>query len=96
MLVWVVYDIQKNNTRAKVAKVCKGAGIYRVQKSVFLGDLNNNQMDELGLKIKSLIDLDNDSAYIFPMCRPDFSRTKLIGQAFDRKMVTDEIRALFV
>ncbi len=96
MLVWVVYDIEKNNIRNKVAKACKNAGIYRVQKSVFLGTLNNNQIDELALKIKNLLDEEKDSAYVFPMCKEDFCRVKLIGQAFDKKMVTDEIKALFV
>jgi CRISPR-associated protein Cas2 len=96
MLVWVIYDIQKNKIRSKVAKACLSAGIYRVQKSVFLGNMNKNRIDELSLKIKSLLDLEHDSAYVFPMCKPDFSQVKLIGQAFDKKMVTDEIRELFV
>jgi len=96
MLVWVVYDIEKNSVRARVAKTCKNAGIYRVQKSVFLGNLNNNQIDELSLKVKSLLNAETDSAYIFPMCKEDFCRVKLIGQAFDKKLVTDEIKALFI
>ena len=96
MLVWVVYDIQKNRTRSRVAKACLEAGIYRVQKSVFLGELNSNQVDELSLKIGGLIDESKDSVYIFPMCRDDFSKVKLLGQAFDRELVTDEVKALFV
>jgi CRISPR-associated protein Cas2 len=37
-----------------------------------------------------------DSVYIFPMCQPDFKRVTLKGQAFDREMVSDEVKALFV
>lgn len=96
MLVWVVYDIQKNRTRNKVAKACLEAGIYRVQKSVFLGELNSNQVDELSLKVGRLIDENKDSVYIFPMCKDDFSKVKLLGQAFDKELVTDEVKALFV
>jgi len=96
MLVWVIYDIQENKPRNKIAKACISAGIYRVQKSVFLGELNLNQVDELALKIKGLIDEDNDSVYIFPMCREDFEKVKLLGQAFDKEMITDEIRTLFL
>ena len=95
MLVWVIYDIVENKSRAKIAKACKGAGIYRVQKSVFLGDLDNNQIDQLGLRIKSLINKEKDSVYIFPMCEKDFKKAKLLGQAFDKKLVTDEIRTKF-
>ncbi len=96
MLVWVIYDIEKNNIRTKVAKTCLEAGIYRVQKSVFLGNLNFNQIDELVLRIKSLVNKKKDSVYVFPLCKEDFKRVKLIGQAFDKEMVTDEIKTLFV
>ncbi len=95
MLVWVVYDIINNKVRSKVARACLGTGIYRVQKSVFLGELNLNQIDQLSLRIEELINPDKDSVYIFPLCRDDFKKVKLLGQAFDKKLVTDEIRTKF-
>ena len=39
--------------------------------------------------------INKDSVYIFPMCKDDFKKVKLLGQAFDKKMVTDEIRTKF-
>jgi CRISPR-associated protein Cas2 len=96
MLTWVVYDIVEDKPRTKVAKECLRAGIQRVQYSVFLGELNQNQADELGLKIKQLIDEKTDRVYIFPMCKEDFAKVRLMGQAFDKKMITDEIRELFL
>ena len=95
MLVWVLYDIVEDKARTKVGKACLSAGIYRVQKSVFLGDLNKNEIDELRLRIEDLIDEEEDSVYIFPMCRDDFEKVKLLGQAFDEKLVTNEIRQKF-
>ncbi|MBD3287455.1 CRISPR-associated endonuclease Cas2 [candidate division KSB1 bacterium] len=95
MLVWVIYDIIDDKNRTKVSKACIAAGIYRVQKSVFLGDLNLNQIDELKLKIQKLINKKKDSVYIFPMCKDDFAKVKLLGQAFDKEMVTDEIKTKF-
>lgn len=95
-LVWIIYDIVQDKPRTKVAKCCKEAGLYRVQKSVFLGTIARNRLDELRLRIESLTDADIDSIYIFPMCDDDFRKVKLLGQAFDKKLVTDEIRALFV
>lgn len=96
MLTWVMYDIPKDKTRNKVAKNCERAGIYRVQYSVFLGDLNNAQRKELRIKIEDLIDKDKDSVYIFPMCQEDFKSCILLGQAFDKELVTDEIKALLL
>ncbi|HID39190.1 MAG TPA: CRISPR-associated endonuclease Cas2 [Calditrichaeota bacterium] len=95
-LVWVIYDIQKNKIRTKIARAALETGLYRVQKSVFLGAVNKTQLDELILKISDLIDEKKDSVYVFPMCETDFKKTKLLGQAFDEEMITDEVKAFFI
>ena len=91
-----MYDIPKNKVRTKVAKACLEAGIYRVQYSVFLGDLDKAQRRELRTKIEELINEDVDSVYLFPMCSDDFKQCVLLGQAFDKKMITDEIKAIMM
>jgi hypothetical protein len=50
----------------------------------------------LVIRLGGLIDPKCDSVYAFPMCRPDFARAVLLGQAFDEEVVTDEVRSLFV
>jgi CRISPR-associated protein Cas2 len=95
MIVWVIYDIQKTKPRTKIAKACQQAGLYRVQKSVFLGSLDENQKDTLHLQIEELIDEENDSVYIFPMSKNELKQSALLGQAFDKKLVTDQVKALF-
>lgn len=95
MIAWVLYDIKKDKPRTKVAKLCKLAGLYRVQYSVFLGTLNENEKDTLQLQIEELIDEENDSVYIFPMSKNELKQTALLGQAFDKKLITDEVKALF-
>lgn len=95
MIVWVLYDIVDDKARTKTAKVCKQAGLYRVQFSCFLGSLTPNQKDTLQLKISDLINEDTDRVYVFPMSKGELQQTALLGQAFDKKLVTDEIRALF-
>ena len=95
-LVWLIYDISKNKPRTKIAKACINKGLYRVQKSVFLGTLNRNQIDELNILCNEIIDPDIDSVYIFPMCEDDFKKVKLLGQAFDKDLVADEVKALLL
>ena len=95
-LAWVIYDIVKDKIRNKVAKITLGKGLYRVQKSVFLGTIERNQLDEMKMQISDLIDKETDSVYIFPLCSEDFKKVILLGQAFDKKMVTDEIKSLFL
>ncbi len=95
MLAWVIYDIGSNKIRGKVAKQCKNAGLYRVQKSVFLGDVEDNTLDELKIWIEDMVNLDNDSVYVFPMSKSELKKAGLIGQAFDKELVTDEIISKF-
>ena len=95
MIVWVLYDIENDRARTKVAKCCKQAGLYRVQYSVFLGTLNAHQKDTLELQLQELMDEEKDKIYIFPMSKNELQDSVLLGQAFDKKMLTNEVRALF-
>jgi CRISPR-associated protein Cas2 len=54
MLTLLVYDISKDRTRTKIAKRCLDFGLYRVQKSVFAGDLENNRIEEILLASREL------------------------------------------
>jgi CRISPR-associated protein Cas2 len=95
MICWVLYDIKKDKPRTKVSKICKKSGLYRVQKSVFLGSLEDNEKDTLELSVSDLIDTETDSVYIFPMSKNELRQTALLGQAFDKKLITDDVKALF-
>lgn len=95
MIVWVLYDIEKDKARNKASKACKKAGLYRVQYSVFLGTLDGAEKDELALELEELINPDNDKVYIFPMSKNELKSTHLIGQAFDKKLITGKIKSLF-
>ena len=66
-----------------------------MQKSVFLGELNNNQIDEVAIISEELIDKETDSVYIFPLCQEDFRKVRVLGQGFDKELVTDEVKAKF-
>jgi CRISPR-associated protein Cas2 len=95
MIIWVMYDIKNDKVRTRVAKHCKQSGLYRVQYSVFLGTLEKNEKDALELQIEDLIDEDVDSVYIFPMSKNELQQTSLLGQAFDKELVTDQVKAMF-
>ena len=91
MLTWVVYDIAKDKTRTKIAKRCLDFGLYRVQKSVYLGELPPNRVEEILLASRELLNPETDSVYIFPMCRSDFDQVRIVGQGFDGKLVSNEL-----
>ncbi|MBI3271914.1 MAG: CRISPR-associated endonuclease Cas2 [Planctomycetes bacterium] len=95
MLVWAIYDIQSDRVRTRIAKVCKRAGLYRVQKSVFLGEIDKSSLDEMVLKTREEIDAEKDSMYLFPLCEKDFKSVVTVGRAFDSELVKDEAVARF-
>ena len=96
MLTWVVYDIAADRTRTRIARRCLDFGLYRVQKSVFLGDIAPNRVEEVLLFSTELLNLETDSVYVFPMCREDFERVRIVGQGFDRKLVADEVLTVVI
>lgn len=96
MIVWVLYDIKDDRSRGKAAKFCKQAGLHRIQYSAFIGQLDSNQCDALTLKLEGQIDVSCDKVYILPMSSAELKQTVLLGQAFDKKYVTDEVKALFL
>jgi len=95
MIIWVLYDIKNDGARNYVSKTCLKAGLYRVQYSCFLGTMNANEKDTLELQIEKVINEDTDKVYIFRMNKEQLKECSMLGQAFDDKLVTDEIKSLF-
>ncbi len=96
MITWILYDIKKDRSRNRAAKFCKQAGLYRVQFSAFIGNPDANQRDTLTLQLESEIDETTDKVYILPMSKDELKQSVLLGQAFDKKYVSDEVKALFL
>lgn len=96
MIAWVLYDIKNDRVRSRAAKYCKQAGLYRIQYSAFIGQLDQNQRDTLSLRLESEIDPEEDKVYILPMSSDELKQTVLLGRAFDKKYVSDEVKALFL
>ena len=65
------------------------------KKSIFLGDIEENDFDEVKLRLEDTVDLKNDSVYVFTMSKKELNKAGLIGQAFDKELVTDEIISKF-
>lgn len=100
MNIWVLYDIvstpEGNRRRQKIIKQIQKFGLMRVQKSVFCGELNTNRLDELIIFSKNLIEETVDSVYIFPICEKDYNSVVLLGKGFDKDLVANRKRELFL
>ncbi|MBN1970055.1 MAG: CRISPR-associated endonuclease Cas2 [Candidatus Delongbacteria bacterium] len=99
MQIWVIYDIESSKNgdkrRRKIVKEIEKFGLYRVQKSVFCGSIDNNRLEELKLFSEGVADPKLDKVYIFPMCQTDYDNVIMIGQPFDKDLVSDEKSELF-
>lgn len=98
MNIWVVYDIESsvegNRRRRKIIKEIEQFGLYRVQKSVFFGNIERNRFDELELFSREIINPEKDSVYLFPMCNTDYESVKIIGQGFDKELFAGKKNSL--
>ena len=57
--------------------------------------IEENDFDEVKLRLEDTVDLKNDSVYVFTMSKKELNKAGLIGQAFDKELVTDEIISKF-
>ncbi|URA11170.1 CRISPR-associated endonuclease Cas2 [Thermospira aquatica] len=109
MIVYIVYDIEStkagNRRRNKIVKKLETIGLYRIQKSVFVGNINKNEIDEMAVFCERLIkealkneerDALSDKIYIFPVSQENFENVRMIGEEFDKDMVSDKIKALII
>jgi CRISPR-associated endonuclease Cas2 len=85
MLCFIMYDIENNRIRTKVAKYLEEKGLKRAQKSVFFGELDKriyNQIHEVLLEIQSAYE-NTDSLMMVPVSEGEMKSMRLIGKEID-------------
>lgn len=76
----LVYDIQDDGKRAKIADVCLDYGMDRIQYSAFLGPLLPTHQEEIMLKIRKILGRRPGNVQLFPLCETDWQARKVIVQ----------------
>ena len=74
------YDVRENTRRAHLSALIQRFG-DRVQLSVFVVRLAEEEFDDLWLKIGDLVDHRTDSVYAFRQCESCWESIRVIGQA---------------
>lgn len=85
MICLLIYDIEHDGLRAKVADVCLDYGLARIQYSAFLGDISRNRQGELLQKIRRLAGRRQANVQVFPICEKDVGLRKEIVIAGNRE-----------
>lgn len=86
MLYWLIYDIKSNKIRNKIASKCKNYGMFRVQKSSFIGQLTKNRAEMLSWEIKDLEHDASDCVFLIPCCKSCYSDKEIIGKLDEERV----------
>ncbi|MBP8952638.1 MAG: CRISPR-associated endonuclease Cas2 [Armatimonadetes bacterium] len=81
MVHLLIYDIESDRIRVKVARACQEQGMERVQFSAFWGELSENECEELLLECQEIIGDEPARIHILPLCKTCFSRRRTYATA---------------
>ena len=86
----LIYDIENDRLRTRVADVCMDYGLERIQFSAFFGKLNRNRRQELALRVKNELGGENGRVRIIPVCEEDLKDMWVLDQY---RRDADELKA---
>ena len=78
--VVLIYDIENDRARTKIADACLDYGLDRIQFSAFMGKLSRNHQAELMLRIGSLLGDNKGNIKLIPISAKDWNERKEIDQ----------------
>lgn len=79
MIYFVSYDVANPKRLAKVAKTLENFGI-RIQFSFFECEMEKEQLEDLKNSLLKILDLEEDSLLIYPLCQDCAAKTVTLGK----------------
>ena len=86
----LIYDIENDRLRTRVADVCLDYGLVRIQFSAFFGKLNRNRRQELALRVQNELGDESGRVRIIPVCEQDLGDMWVLEQY---RRDADELKA---
>ena len=97
MLFFIMYDISSNKVRYYIRKYLERKGCTRIQRSIFLADLDKVIYDEIKndlAEIQALYE-NNDSIIVCPVSTDQLRAMKIIGEDICIDIITHARNTLF-
>ncbi len=97
MLFFVIYDIESNKVRTQVAKYLLRMGCFRVQRSVYLADIDSAKYQRIRsdlTEIQSYYE-NNDSILVVPISVDLLKSMRVIGKSIDVDIIMKTKNTLF-
>ncbi|NLI04593.1 MAG: CRISPR-associated endonuclease Cas2 [Actinomycetaceae bacterium] len=79
MIVIAAYDVTHNDRRARLAAVLQAYG-DRIQKSVFILQIDDDELASIVCKAEEILDLDSDSVWFARQCANCWKELIALGQ----------------
>lgn len=93
ILKLIIYDIESDKYRSKLAEYLEASGLYRIQKSAFCGKHAVHQWDKIEHKINKMhkhFGNENDKIYQIILSPANFKKMQCLGSPPDIKLILDE------
>jgi CRISPR-associated protein Cas2 len=78
--VVLIYDIENDRLRTRIADACMDYGLQRIQFSAFFGKLNRNRRQELALRLRNELGNESGRVRIIPVCEQDLKDMWVLDQ----------------
>jgi len=75
----IIYDITDDKIRSRVSDECIAHGLTRIQKSAFIGVINNQVRKSLIKKLEKILGENRGNIQIFLICDNDIRFRKVIS-----------------
>ena len=97
MLFFVMYDIASNKVRYLVAKYLERKGCIRIQRSIFLADLDKAVYDQIKTDLAEVQSLYNnhDSIIVCPVSTDQLRVMKIIGEDINLDVIIKSHNTIF-
>jgi len=86
----LIYDVEEDRVRGRVADICLDYGLERIQYSAFFGRLNRNRRQELCLRVQAEIGNRSARVRVIPVCEDDLKDVWMFDQY---RRDADELKA---
>lgn len=98
MIYFVMYDIENNRVRTKIAKYLEEKGLRRVQKSIFLGQTNRKEYQVIRTALTEIQESyeNRDSIFIVPMPEDYLKSMYMIGEEVDFALTLHRSNTVFI
>lgn len=71
LVTLVIYDVEDDRVRGRVANACKDYGLERIQYSAFRGLLDASRRSELAVRLRDTLGRDVGKILLLAVCEKD-------------------------